>query len=275
MSSSRRFPWRLLRFYVARIFPAWASIGAFIFIFQIAVCGIVHDNENVKALVSFMKIMPSFVRNMFGGAYLTPENTGALIAIGYQHPLVLILYMVYAVGTPTSLLVGEVQRGTMELMLSRVVTRTQVFVCAALPTIVGMFLLAIMMFLGTVAGTSIYTFDRPVALGGFFKLAINGALLASTVGSIAMFVASLSRERGKAVGITVGYLVFDYFLNLISNWWPKMHFLRPWSLFHYVNGNRIFVRNEWPLGDMAVLVSIAVVAVGAGWLIWRRRDLPT
>ena len=121
-----RFPLGLLWFYVTRIFPGWLFLGVFILLFQIAVCGIVHDNDNVKAMLQFLKIMPPLVRNMFGGAYLTPSNTPALIAIGYQHPLVLILYMVFAVGTPTSLLVGEVQRGTMELILSRPTTKTQV-----------------------------------------------------------------------------------------------------------------------------------------------------
>jgi ABC-2 type transport system permease protein len=271
--SSAPFPFRLLRFDLARILPGWAFIGAFIFVFQIAICGIVHDNKNVQAMLAFMDLLP-FVKSFFGGVGLTAENTAGLIAMGHQHPLVLILFMVYAVGTPTNLLVGEVQRGTMELVLSRRVTRSQVFVCAALPTVAGMFLLTFIMFLGTVAGTSIFHFDRPVPLFGFFQLAINSAFLASAVGAIAMFIASFSRERGRAVSLSVGYLVLDYFVNLISNWWPSTAFLHPWSLFHYAAGAKIFGQHQWPLSEMGVLAGVGGAALLAGWLIWRRRDLP-
>ncbi len=49
------------------------------------------------------------------------------------------LYMLYAVGVPAGLLTGEIQRGTMELILSRPITKTQVYVCAAVLTLVGLF----------------------------------------------------------------------------------------------------------------------------------------
>jgi ABC-2 type transport system permease protein len=267
------FPFRLLRFYVGRILPGWALIGLFIFGFQIVMCGIVHDNQNVKALLTFMDVLP-FLKRFFAGSNLTPDNTAGLIAMGHQHPLVLILFMVYAVGTPTSLLVGDIQRGTMELVLSRNVTKTQVFVCTAIPTVVGMSLLIFIMFLGTVAGTSLFHFDRPVPLFGFFQLAVNSALLASTVGTIALLIASFNRERGRAMMLSVGYLTLDYFINFASNWWPSMAFLRPWSLFHYAAGRKIFGDQQWPFSEMGILAGVATLALIAGWLIWRRRDLP-
>ena len=268
------FPFRLLWFWWLRVLPGWGLIAAVIFLFQIAICAIVHDNDNVKALLAFVQILPPFVKSMLGGATLRPDNTAALISIGYQHPFVLILFMVYAVGTPTGLLAGEVQRGTMELILSRRVTKTQVYVCAALPALLGMFALALAMFLGTVAGTSIYSFEKPVPLDGFFRIAVNGGCMAVAVGAISLFVASINRERGRAVGWAVAYLVVDYFAHLISGWWPMMKRLGPWTLFYYVNGPKAFLERAWPLREMLALLCIAAVATAAGWLLWRKRDLP-
>ena len=53
----------------------------------------------------------------------------------------------------------------MELILSRPVTKDQVYVCAALPTVVGTCALTAIMFLGTKTGTSLFDFGRPVPLG--------------------------------------------------------------------------------------------------------------
>lgn len=267
------FPWPLLRFWTLRILPAWFLIGLMIFLFQIAICGIVHDNERVKALIQYIDMLPSFLKTFIGGEAVQVGNIAGLISIGYQEPFVLLLYMLFAVGVPTALLAGEVQRGTMELILSRQTTKTQIYVCAGLITVVGMYALVIVMFLGTVAATNLYQFDQDVPLYNFFKLAINGGILASAVGGIALLAAACFR-RGMAVSLTVAYLVVSYFISIITEWWPRMKWLDPTTIFNYVDGGKIFTQPTWPLSDMCVLISILVVSTVAGGVIWARRDLP-
>jgi hypothetical protein len=267
------FPWPLLRFWILRILPAWFLIALTIFLFQIAVCGIVHDNERVKALLAYLDVLPSFIKAFLGGDILQSGNIAGLIVIGYQDPLILLLYMLFAVGVPTALLAGEVQNGTMELILSRRTTKTQVYICAGFITVVGMYALVVVMFLGTVTATNLYKFYQEVPLYSFFKLAINGGILASAVGAIALLAAACFR-RGMAVSVTVAFLVVNYFISIITKWWPQMKWLDPYTLFNYVDGAKIFARHSWPVGDMFVLISILVVSAVLGGVIWSRRDLP-
>ena len=275
MNANRRppFPWPLLRFWTFRILPAWFLIALMIFLFQLAICGIVHDNERVKALLHYMDMLPAFIKAFFGGEALQYGNIAGLIAIGYQDPLILLLYMLFAVGVPTALLAGEVQRGTMELILSRQTTKTQAYICAGLITVVGMYALVVVMFLGTVAATNIYKFYQEVPLYCFFRLAINGGILASAVGGIALLAAACFR-RGMAVSLTVAYLVVNYFIMIITQWWPRMKWLNPVTIFNYVNGAKIFRDHTWPVGDMCVLISLLIVSTLLGGIIWWRRDLP-
>jgi ABC-2 type transport system permease protein len=267
------FPWPLLRFWTLRILPAWFLIASMIFLFQLAVCGIVHDNERVKAMLQYIDMLPSFIKAFIGGDALQYGNIAGLIAIGYQEPFVLLLYMLFAVGVPTALLAGEVQRGTMELILSRQTTKTQVYTCAGLITVVGMYALVIVMFLGTVVSTNLYDFEQQVPLYRFFKLAVNGGILASAVGGIALLSAACFR-RGMAVSLTVAFLVVNYFIMIITQWWPRMKWLDPVTIFNYVDGAKIFSEPKWPVGDMCVLISLLVVSTIAGGIIWSRRDLP-
>ena len=99
-----RFPLSLLWFWTLRILPIWVLIALVIFLFQIAVCGIVHDNETVKALIQYLDMLPSFIKTALGGEALKVGNVSGLIAIGYNDPLILLLYMLFAVGVPTGLL---------------------------------------------------------------------------------------------------------------------------------------------------------------------------
>jgi len=142
----------------------------------------------------------------------------------------------------------------MELILSRPITKMQVYLCAGLLTLAGMFALVMVMFLGTVTAVNIYDFGEPIPLRLFFRIAINGGLLASTAGALALLAAA------------------NYFVSIISQLWPRMYFTRHVTLFNYVNGPRVWV--GWPLRDMAVLAGTLLVAAVAGGIIWHRRDLP-
>jgi ABC-2 type transport system permease protein len=267
------FPWPILRFWTLRILLAWCLIALWIFLFQLAICGIVHDNERVKAFLQYIDILPSFIKAFMGGEVLEIGNIAGLIAIGYQEPFVLLLYMLYAVGVPTALLAGEVQRGTMELILSRQTTKTHVYICTGLITVVGMFALVVVMFLGTVVSTNLYDFEQQIPLYCFFKLAVNGGILASAVGGIALLAAACFR-RGMAVSLTVAFLVVNYFIMIITQWWPRMKWLNPLTIFNYVDGAKIFSEPGWPMGDMCVLISLLVVSTALGGVVWWRRDLP-
>ncbi len=251
----------------------WICFASVIFLMQIAICGIIHDNERVKIMLTMIDMMPSIFKTALGGDSLQVGNVSGLIAIGYNHPLVLLSYMFFAVSVPTGRLTGEVQSGTMELILSRFVTKTQVYLCAALITLIGMYALVLVMFLGTVTATRIYEFGQPVPLYRFFQTAINAGLLASAVGAVALLAAATFRERHRAVGAAVAFIVVNYFVSLIAQWWPRMNWLKPTTLFNYVNGHKIFVEKLWPLSDMAVLLGVLLFAAVLGGIVWRRRDL--
>ncbi len=266
------FPFALLRFWLVRILPVWCGVALLIFLMQIAVSAIVHDNEKVKTMLAFIDMLPSIVKSALGGEMLRVGNTAGLIAIGYNHPFVLFLYMLYAVGTPTGLLAGEVQRGTMELILSRSVTKTQVYLCAGILTLAGMFALVLVMFLGTVAAVHIFTFKDRVPLDVFFRIAINGGLLASTFGAFSLLCAGAFGRLYAAVSVAVAFLVVNYFVAIISNWWPRMAFLKPVTLFYLIDSSNLWA--GWPLRNLGILIVILLAAVVVGAIIWHRRDLP-
>ncbi|HLB74858.1 MAG TPA: hypothetical protein VJJ98_12625 [Sedimentisphaerales bacterium] len=265
-------PFPLLRFWALRILPAWFFIGLMIFLFQINVCAMVHDDERIKVVLKLLDMLPAIIKTSLGGDMLQAGNTSALIAIGYQHPLIMLLYMLFAVGVPATLLPGEIQKGTMELILSRRVTKTHAYICAGLLTVAGMFALVLVMFLGTVLGTSIYDFAPALRLYPFFKTAVIGGLLASAVGGIALLAAA-AFQRNIAIWLTVAYLLLNYFLAVFTEWWTRIKWLAPVTIFHYVDGQRIFNESAWPLDDVSVLLGMLIVSTVAGGVIWSRRDL--
>ena len=265
------FPFALLRFWGRRILPMWSFIGLIIFLMQLAVAAIVHDNASVQSFLKFLDVMPSFVKTALGGDMLRVGNTPGLLLIGYQHPFVLFLYMLYAVGVPAILLAGEVQKGTMELILSRPVTKIQVYVCACILTLAGMVALVMLMFLGTVTATRMYNFGEPIPLSIFFRIAVNGGLMAAAAASVALLAAGALSARNRAVAASVAFLVLQYFAWIVAQWWPRLAFLKPATLFYYTSSYKLAY--GWPLGNMLVLLVFTLAATVIGGVVWHRRDL--
>jgi len=275
MKNSRvSFPFTLLRFWFRRILWLWFLVGFFIFIMQIVECGIAQDNERIRLMLDLFEKMPGFMKNVIGGEILEVGNITGFIAIGYQHPLVLTSYMIFAVCVPTGLLAGHVQSGTMELILSRSVTKNQVYVCTCILTLVGMLALVVLMFFGTVVGINVCSFDQEISLWPFFRAAIVCGLLSGSAAGVSLFAAASFHSRGKAVGLAMSFFIVSYFIDLIAEWWPRAEFLGPSSIFYYVDPSKILFGTTWPIRDMCVLGSILIVTVIAGGIIWNRRDLP-
>lgn len=275
MKQSRvSFPFALLRFWFRRILWLWLLVAFFIFIIQIIECSIAQDNQMVKLMLDWFERMPGFMKNAIGGDILQLGNVTAFIAIGYQHPLVLASYMIFAVCVSTGLLAGHVQDGNMELILSRSVTKNQVYICACILTLVGMLALVVIMFLGTVVGINVCSFDQEVSLWPFFRAAIFGGLLSAAAAGVALLAGATFRSRPKAVGLAMAFFIVNYFVDIIAEWLPRAKFLGPTSLFYYVNPSKILFDSAWPIRDMCVLSSVLVIAVIAGSLIWNKRDLP-
>jgi ABC-2 type transport system permease protein len=218
--------------------------------------------------------IPGFMKNAIGGDILQVGNITGFIAIGYQHPLVLTSYMVFAVCVSTGLLAGHVQSGTMELILSRSVMKNQVYLCACILTLVGMLALVMVMFAGTVVGINICDFKQEISLWPFFRASIFGGLLSGAAAGVSLLAAATFHSRGNAVGLAMAFFIVHYFIDLIAGWWPPAKFLGPISLFHYVSPSKILFDSAWPIRDMCVLSSVLIVAVVAGGIIWNRRDLP-
>ena len=131
----------------------------------------------------------------------------------------------------------------------------------------------LVMFLGTVISTNLYDFEQEVPLYAFFKLAIVGGILSATVGGIALLAAACFR-RVTAISLTIVFLAVNYLIEIVSVWWPVMKPLTPFTIFHYVDPHVILGQPGWPIGDMAVLITLFTVSTLLGGYFWKLRDLP-
>jgi ABC-2 type transport system permease protein len=214
-------------------------------------------------------IIPDAFLRLLGSDPFSIEGS---VALGTIHPIAIAMQVVYPVGFAGAAIAGERQRGTLEVLLSRPVSRRSLFL-TDLVAIAGFAVLTTAAeVVGTVVGAALYGVLGGLQAGELAFLAINTVALLVALAAISL-AASASFDRfTPAIGISLSVLLLGYVLQILGTLWPSAEFLQPLSLFHYLRPLEILAGRGVP-GDVLVLAAVGVVA--SGYALWRfpRRDL--
>ena len=201
-----------------------------------------------------------------------PFSLVGAVALGWVHPIAIGLFVLFPIGLGAAAIAGERQRGTLEVVLSRPISRRTLF-STHLVLLVGIAVLTVLAALaGTVAGSMAYGVTSEIDAGALMVLAVNTVLLLAALAAVTL-AASASFDRLAApVGIGIALLLLGYVLEILGTLWPDAAFLQPFSPFHYLRPLKVLGGNGDP-ADLAVLAAVAAIATAYG--LWRfpRRDL--
>ena len=224
--------------------------------------------RQMETLIQSGIVPDAFLRLMGGGVF----GLDAAIALGVTHPFAIALQAVYPVGFGAVAIAGERQRGTLEVLLSRPLSRRSVFV-TLLVAILG---IAVVTTAVTVAGTLVgaAAYGLAGSLNGprLVFLALNTFLLLAALAGVSLALSASFDRLTPAIGIAFAVILVSYVLDILGQLWPDAEFLGPYSPFHYLRPFDI-LRGRGEVADLLVLA--AVFAVAAGYGLWRfpRRDL--
>ena len=194
------------------------------------------------------------------------------IALSLIHPIAIILTSVFSVGFSASAIAGERQRGTLEVALARPIAR-RTFYLTLLEAAFGFVAVTVAALLvGSVIGATFTGVGGEFPVRNALLLWLNGVLLFGSFAAVGL-AASASFDRvAPALGVTLGFVVLMYFLDILGSLWPAAEVLQPYSLFHYLKAKAILLGAATPLDD-AILAAVIVVAMGWTLLVVPRRDL--
>jgi ABC-2 type transport system permease protein len=225
------------------------------------------------------------IQALMGGSDIRIEKAFDMVSISYVHPLTITILCVWAVGRASGAIAGEIDRGTMELLLAQPLARRRVVLshlCVDLLTIPA---LCLSMWAGTWVGTWLVGFidhDDPSFQVNPLRFAAalpNVALLVFAVSGYTVWLSSMGRFRWRVMGSAVLLTLLQFLVNVIGQLWDGAAFLRPYTVFYYYQPQPMILTADW-YSQAEVWTRLGVLlAVGAtGYLLalwtFRRRDLP-
>ena len=194
------------------------------------------------------------------------------IALGFIHPIAIILTSVFSVGFSSSAIAGERQRGTLEVALSRPIGRRAFYLTLLAAALSFVAITVTALLAGTVAGTAFSGVTAQYPFAHVPLLWLNGVLLFGSIAAVGL-AASVSFDRlPPAMGMTLGFVLVMYVLEILGSLWPAAERLQPYSVFHYLKPKPILLGAAAPL-DLAVLATVIAAAMTWALVVFPRRDL--
>jgi len=252
--------WQQVR--LAIVVVAGIGWGLLIPVFYNAFSDVMRDLANSGA---FPRELMSFGS---GSLFTLP---GAM-TLGLQHPLAIAMLGIFAVGASATAVAGERARGTLEVLLARPISRLSLYA-----SILGALLVAVLTVFGAiiggmVGGSAIQGLTDELDLGQLPIVVLNGFGLWAAFTTFGL-AASVSFDRpGPAIGLSLAYLLINYFLEILGSLWTDAAWTQDYSLFHHFNPGAI-LSGEAVLTDLVIVFGAAVVPVIYALIVFPRRDL--
>ena len=213
--------------------------------------------------------IPEQLFNFGSGSLFTLP--GAL-TLGLEHPLTLAMLGIFAVGATTGAVAGERQRGTLEVLLARPISRRTVYVTVAIALllVIGVVLAAILA--GMAIGAATQGLLDQLDLSALPLVFANGLLLWGSFGAFGL-AASVTFDRvGPALGLTMAYVLVNYFLEILGSLLTDLAWSQKYSLFHHFQPGLILTGKTDGLDFVILAIAVAVPVVYA-LIVFPRRDL--
>jgi ABC-2 type transport system permease protein len=176
------------------------------------------------------------------------------------------------VGATATAIAGERQRGTLEVLLARPISRVTMYlsVLLALLLVVAVVLLALLG--GFVTGAAVQGVLDELAPEQLPLVWLNGFLLWGAFATFGL-AASVSFDRpGPAIGITLAYLLANYFFEILGSLWREADWTQEYSLFHHFQPTEILEGSLDPI-DLVICGIAFLVPLVYALVVFPRRDL--
>lgn len=169
------------------------------------------------------------------------------------------------------MVVGEIEKGTIELSLAQPVSRLKLFFTRYFAGV------AYFMFFNTISVFVMIPIARIYNIGyqleNYYTILGVSTLCGLAIFSLATFCSTLFSEKGKAVAVSASVLLSMYVLNIVSTLKDTLKDVRYFSIFYYFNPAKVFGNNEIVQYSVPVFVGIIVVfTLAAAWW-FNRRDI--
>jgi len=227
--------------------------------------------ELQEAFESFPKaFLEAFDITDMGSMFTSFEGFLAVEHYSIVWPIIAII-LVLSCGSAA--IAGEVDRGTIEILLAQPISRVRLFFAKYLAGVVIIAALVLFSNLSVTVFSEFY--DIEFHWKSLWMISALGFLFSLALFSITMVFSSLFSSRGKVASLMGGVVIVMYGLDLVSKFKESVEGLKYLSFFHYFDHNAALMDHQIAPLTIAVFLGVSIVCTLMGLAAFVKRDIAT
>ncbi|MEX2112196.1 MAG: ABC transporter permease subunit [Pirellulales bacterium] len=233
----------------------------------------------LNALAQFLLGGLKDLERLSGVPFQDVATPAGRIALAFIDPLVHLGVIVWAISRGSDAVSGELERGTLEMLLAQPVSRLSIYLSKAVVAVFGLVLICIALWGGLAIGIMLIVEDTDrVWPAMYVPPTINVFGLGFAMAGVAALVSSLDRYRSRTIGIMGAFYAVAVLLKVIARMAPEWEAVGYASIFWPFEPQRMIANNAdaWRLliEYNTPLILVGMLCYVAGAVIFCRRDLP-
>jgi ABC-2 type transport system permease protein len=225
-----------------------------------------------------LRAIPEEWQKLSGVPFAEVATPAGRVALAFVDPVVVLAATVWGITRGSDAVSGQLERGTMEMVLAAPVRRTAVFLTQAAAAVVGAALLCGVLLVSVWTAVSWGPWAGRVDPARFAPAVANVFGLMVCLGGVAALVSAADSHRWRTIGIMCGFYVLSILAKLVGRlsrtfaWLGSLSVLEVYEPQRLVGGG---MEPWWLLARYdALLLGIGLASYGLGAWIFARRDLP-
>jgi ABC-2 type transport system permease protein len=238
---------------------------------------------------ALIDLAPDFIKQLIPVPIEQLVTPAGRIALSYDDPLVLLIVVVWSIARGSDAVSGELNRGTMEMLLAQPVSRLAVLWSQAAGTLCGLVALTAAAWLGTWVGIETVVLEERVEAGRFLPAAINLGCLGCCLAGITTLLSSWDDSRWRTIALAGQFYVIQTVMRIVALAVPGWRWLLKLTIFTPFDPEGLVAHPElawtwWSVqegverlggwGCHAVLLGLGLVGYALASVVFQRRDLP-
>jgi len=265
------------------LWKSWRETRAITAVLAVAIAGVTGIitfvlPQLLTGLNEFMLQVPfiqSMVSAMMGVDISSGLTTTMLLSVMWTHPVVLALVWWHAVALCARYPAGEIERGTIDILLGWPVSRRAVW---RAETVVWLSSGGLVV-LAALAGYGLSSFAVPTDVRPAFVRAaiatVNLFALYVATGAVTFLASSLSSRQSRAMAAGFAVVAGSFLLNFLAPYWSPAAALSFLGLMNYYRPALVLRDGVLPIADILRLLLVAALFWTIGMEVVARRSIAT
>jgi len=200
------------------------------------------------------------------------SSFGAFLSVEYFSMTWPIIFIILIITFASGAIAGEIEQGTIEVLLAQPISRTKLFLAKYLSGLIMIALFIVLTVLPAVPIAQAYDIDLNIS--SLYMFMLLGLLFGWAIHSLTFMLSSVFSARGNPTFITTGVIVIMYVLNILSALKESAENMKYFSYFYYYDFTKAIVDSQIDAVSLLVFIGSIILFSLIGWAHFLRRDIP-